>query len=56
MDIASILGGAAYLDASITPTFPSGSNHETVGDYVQKLDVGSPLFTLLQPDMPMDGV
>jgi hypothetical protein len=42
--------------ASITPNFPSGLNHEIVGDYVQEIDVGPPLFTLLQPEMPTNGV
>ena len=37
--------------------FPSSSNHEIVRDYVHDyLDVGPPLFTLLQPEMLMDVV
>ena len=32
------------------------SSHEIAQDYVHKIDVGPPLFTLLQPEMPMDGV
>ena len=42
--------------ALITPNFPSGSSCEIVGDYVEKINVGPPLFTLLQPKMPTDGV
>ena len=42
--------------ALITPNFLSGSRREIVGDNVQNLDVGLPLFTLLQPEMPTDGV
>ena len=42
--------------ALVTPTFPSGTNHEIVADYVENLMMVHYFFTLLQPDMPMDGV
>jgi hypothetical protein len=37
-------------------TFYLGSNYEIAGDYVSKIDVGPPLFTLLEPEMSTDDV
>ena len=43
------------IDAPITPNFPSSSNHENVGDYVQ-IRCWPIIFTLLQSEMLVDGV
>jgi len=42
------------LMGSITPNFPSTSNREITGDYIEKHYIGPPLFTLLQPKMMTD--
>ena len=43
--------------APITPNFPSGSNCEIVGVRLRsEIDVGPPLFTSSQSEMPTDGV
>ena len=31
--------------------FLYGSSHEIAGDYVKKIGIGPPLFTLLQPEL-----
>ena len=40
----------------ITPYFSFGSTHEIVGDHVEKQMLAYLFFTLLQPQMPTDGV
>ena len=42
--------------APVTPNFPYGSSREIDGNYIQKINIGPPLFTLLQPKMLMDDV
>ena len=41
--------------ALITPNFPSSSSREIAG-LCWEIDAGPPLFALLQPEMPTDGV
>jgi hypothetical protein len=45
----------AYTHTPITPNFSFGSSCEIVG-IMFIIDVGPPLFTMLQPKMPTDGV
>ena len=41
--------------APITPNFPSSSSRGNCWKLCWEVDVGSPLFTLLRPEMPTDG-
>ena len=45
-----------FPHAPITPNFPFGSSREIAGDYVKNQMMGPPIFSLLQPEMPTDGV